>query len=71
MFVNGWQSDFKYDNLGLEVERNMLAGVSSYKQRDKLGRIKSHRVSVGAAKPPLHACISNMCGMPMTSYARL
>jgi len=50
MFANGWQSEFKYDNLGLEIERNMLAGVSSYIQRDKLGRIKSHRVAVGHSK---------------------
>ncbi|MBK6381135.1 MAG: RHS repeat protein [Chitinophagaceae bacterium] len=42
--ANEWQTNIKYDELGLEIERDLPGKISSLWTRDKLGRPTKHSV---------------------------
>ena len=43
----GWETQFKHDELGLEIEKAFSSGVRTKWKRDKLGRPTEHQVTGG------------------------
>jgi len=42
--TSAWEADFKYDKMGLEVERLMSGGIQHHSERDSLGRLTRQTV---------------------------
>ncbi|MEX6688132.1 DUF6531 domain-containing protein [Danxiaibacter flavus] len=49
MEANGWQAGFRYDNLGLEIERFLPGNITNIWQRDGIGRPVEQTVGHTAA----------------------